>query len=83
VRILLSAVLVLAGIGAAPGAAQAAPAYTTAPDARVFANIRGVGIDGGFGSVTEQAVRDYQSSRGLGTDSVCGSQTWGALQTGK
>jgi peptidoglycan hydrolase-like protein with peptidoglycan-binding domain len=44
---------------------------------------RGVGIDGDFGSVTAQAVHDYQSSRGLGADGVCGAQTWGALQTGK
>jgi Putative peptidoglycan binding domain/Phosphodiester glycosidase len=44
---------------------------------------RGVGIDGGFGSVTGQAVHDYQSSRRLGTDGICGSQTWAALRTGK
>jgi peptidoglycan hydrolase-like protein with peptidoglycan-binding domain/exopolysaccharide biosynthesis protein len=43
----------------------------------------GVGIDGGFGPETDQAVHDYQSSRGLGADGICGAQTWGALQTGK
>jgi hypothetical protein len=44
---------------------------------------RTVGIDGAFGSQTTQAVRDYQSSRGLGVDGVAGPQTWTALQAGR
>jgi hypothetical protein len=44
---------------------------------------RTVGIDGIFGSGTDQAVRDYQSSRGLAVDGIVGSGTWGALQSGK
>ncbi|WP_406864219.1 glycoside hydrolase domain-containing protein [Streptomyces sp. HUAS MG47] len=44
---------------------------------------RTVAIDGVFGSGTGQAVRDYQSSRGLSADGVVGSGTWGALQSGK
>lgn len=44
---------------------------------------RTVGIDGIFGSGTGQAVRDYQSSRGLTVDGIVGSGTWGALQSGK
>jgi hypothetical protein len=44
---------------------------------------RTVGIDGIFGSQTGQAVRDYQSSRGLGVDGIVGAQTWGALQSGR
>ncbi|GAB3402721.1 hypothetical protein GCM10027569_09050 [Flindersiella endophytica] len=44
---------------------------------------RTVGIDGQFGSQTTQAVRDYQSSRGLGVDGVVGAQTWTALQAGR
>jgi uncharacterized protein (TIGR02594 family) len=36
-------------------------------------------IDGDFGSVTEEAVIDYQRSRGLEVDGVVGEQTWTAL----
>ncbi|TXL88611.1 glycoside hydrolase domain-containing protein [Streptomyces sp. IB2014 016-6] len=44
---------------------------------------RTVAIDGVFGSGTAQAVRDYQSSRGLGADGIVGPATWSALQSGK
>ncbi|MFD3496262.1 glycoside hydrolase domain-containing protein [Streptomyces sp. NPDC058690] len=44
---------------------------------------RTVAIDGDFGSGTDQAVRDYQSSRALTVDGIVGSGTWGALQAGK
>ncbi|MFF3685979.1 DUF6777 domain-containing protein [Streptomyces sp. NPDC002187] len=40
-------------------------------------------IDGDFGTVTEKAVRSYQSSRGLEPDGVVGPQTWAALQAGQ
>lgn len=43
---------------------------------------RTVGVDGLFGPRTEEAVRDYQSSRGLDVDGIAGPQTWGALQAG-
>ena len=36
-------------------------------------------IDGDFGPVTEQAVIDYQRSRGLEVDGIVGEQTWRAL----
>ncbi|MFD3762010.1 glycoside hydrolase domain-containing protein [Streptomyces sp. NPDC058622] len=44
---------------------------------------RTVGIDGTFGPATEQAARDYQTSRGLGPDGIVGPGTWSALQAGK
>ncbi|MGW1954051.1 DUF6777 domain-containing protein [Streptomyces sp. NPDC001920] len=40
-------------------------------------------VDGDFGTVTENAVRSYQSSRGLEPDGVVGPQTWTALQAGR
>jgi hypothetical protein len=44
---------------------------------------RAIGIDGLFGPETEQAVRDFQTSRGLDVDGIVGPQTWEALQTGR
>jgi hypothetical protein len=36
-------------------------------------------FDGDFGPVTEDAVMNYQRSRGLDVDGICGQQTWSAL----
>lgn len=36
--------------------------------------------DGVFGPNTEQAVRDYQTDRGLQVDGIVGQETWGSLQ---
>lgn len=36
-------------------------------------------VDGIFGSRTDSAVRNYQSSKGLVVDGIVGSKTWGAL----
>lgn len=38
--------------------------------------------DGLFGPVTEQAVKTFQSQRGLGVDGLVGGQTWPALVQG-
>ena len=38
--------------------------------------------DGLFGPVTDQAVRTFQSERGLGVDGLVGGQTWPALVQG-
>ncbi|MGH3736951.1 MAG: penicillin-insensitive murein endopeptidase [Micromonosporaceae bacterium] len=38
-----------------------------------------VTADGVFGSGTTTAVKNFQSSRGLGVDGIVGPQTWGAL----
>lgn len=38
------------------------------------------GLDGIFGSATEQAVRNYQNSRGLPSDGIVGCNTWRSLQ---
>ncbi|NEB93202.1 N-acetylmuramoyl-L-alanine amidase [Streptomyces bauhiniae] len=44
---------------------------------------RTITADGDFGSGTQQAVRDYQTSRSLGVDGQVGPATWGALQAGR
>lgn len=38
------------------------------------------GLDGIFGSQTEQAVRNYQRSKGLAVDGIVGCNTWRSLQ---
>ena len=38
------------------------------------------GLDGIFGSGTEQAVRNYQRRRGLPVDGIIGCNTWRSLQ---
>ena len=38
------------------------------------------GLDGIFGGRTEEAVRNYQRSRGLGVDGIIGCNTWRSLQ---
>ncbi|HEY5833553.1 peptidoglycan-binding protein [Streptomyces sp.] len=39
----------------------------------------GLGVDGNFGSVTNSAVRSFQSSHGLAVDGLVGPQTWQSL----
>lgn len=38
------------------------------------------GLDGIFGSRTEEVVRNYQRSRGLSSDGIIGCNTWRSLQ---
>lgn len=38
------------------------------------------GLDGIFGSRTDEAVRNYQRSRGLTADGIVGCNTWRSLQ---
>ncbi|MFF0203296.1 DUF6777 domain-containing protein [Streptomyces sp. NPDC005017] len=42
-----------------------------------------VATDGDFGTVTEDAVRSYQTALGMESDGVVGPQTWAALQAGQ
>ena len=38
------------------------------------------GLDGVFGAATQEAVTNYQRSRGLSADGIVGCNTWRALQ---
>ena len=38
------------------------------------------GLDGIFGSATQNAVREYQRARGLTVDGIVGCNTWRSLQ---
>jgi peptidoglycan hydrolase-like protein with peptidoglycan-binding domain len=40
---------------------------------------RGTPLDGVFGPVTEQTVREYQESAGINADGIVGPDTWAAL----
>jgi len=44
-------------------------------------NNSGLIADGDFGSLTDEAVRTYQASRGLAADGIVGEQTWSALDS--
>jgi peptidoglycan hydrolase-like protein with peptidoglycan-binding domain len=59
------------------------PAVNRLQRALTAALSRTVTIDGRFGPLTEEAVRNYQTSRGLSVDGAVGPQTWTALQTGR
>ena len=39
----------------------------------------GAGIDGAFGKMTDQAVRQFQRDEGLAVDGIVGPVTWDAL----
>ena len=37
------------------------------------------GIDGDFGTATEEAVKKFQKDHGLAADGICGTKTWAAM----
>jgi len=39
----------------------------------------GLDVDGDFGNMTDSAVRQFQRSKGLVADGICGPMTWGKL----
>lgn len=48
-------------------------------DVKAIQYLLNIAADGNFGSGTNTAVRNFQSSRGLTADGVVGPNTWGAL----
>lgn len=42
-------------------------------------NKAGLAVDGLFGQATDKAVRNYQRSRGLDVDGICGPATWNRI----
>lgn len=38
-------------------------------------------VDGDFGSITEQYVRDYQSNKGIRSNGIVGRETWTIIIT--
>ena len=45
----------------------------------IHCGFRTGGLDGIFGSVTNNGVRNYQQSRGLSVDGIVGPNTWNRL----
>ena len=45
-------------------------------------NLGKYGIDGDFGGKTEEAVKEFQSSRGISSDGIVGKDTWTKLLKG-
>lgn len=41
--------------------------------------LRNVAVDGVFGAVTEEVLRQFQREAGLTADGICGPKTWAAL----
>lgn len=52
----------------------------TGEDVKVVQRWLGLVVDGIFGPVLNQAVRDFQAEAGLDSDGVIGDQTWDALE---
>lgn len=72
-----------------PQAVKSWPTYNSGDNGRDVVTIQyllrqrgySLSVDGAFGSGTESAVRSFQSTSGLASDGVVGSNTWEALIT--
>ena len=65
-----------------PAPASARPVLEVGDEGASVAALQrllGIRADGGFGPVTERAVRDFQAGAGLTVDGVVGPATWRAL----
>lgn len=52
-------------------------------DVRTLQRILHLFVDGIFGALTEEAVKEFQSKNGLRVDGVVGEQTWNKLMSGQ
>lgn len=49
------------------------------PEVKTLQQKLNLAVDGIFGLVTDEAVRNFQKSKGLTADGIVGNKTWAAL----